>query len=345
MNAIEPRARLTRGQAIVLGAATIPMIGAGVAGGWGTYTNIVTEFGRAATALGVVAAGEGVTLVLAMVMVGLTMLGQAAPAPVRVGLWLAPVAAALTGVAVADTGTEAVVYSMTPMAMSASAEGLGLLARRIVVHRTGVDMEVQRRNAETVQRLAYHRARAVNHPKPRARKRSALASWRLAKRVGVGDTELGAQLVEVQRERLLQGADAALLDMLGGAMEVTAPVTTEVTVERAADDQPSDTNVSDAVPLEVATPAVIELPAATPMWDAYGTSKVTAAVPAETARQVVTERVVLTPGELRRKARRMHWQVVSTGGRGATIDMLRREFGLSRREATDLRREILEERS
>ncbi|MFF3326087.1 conjugal transfer protein [Streptomyces sp. NPDC002889] len=233
-------AHLTRGQTLVLAAATLPMIGAGVAGGWGTYSNIVTEFGRAATALGVVAAGEGVTLVLALVMVGLTMLGQAAPTPVRAGLWLAPIAAAVTGLVVADDATEAVVYAMTPMAMSASAEGLGLLARRIVVHRTGVDTETQRRNAETVQQLAYHRARAANHPKARARRRSELTSWRLAKRVGLGDAELGAQLVEVQRERLRDGADAALLDMLTVASgtdpapaEVTAPVTTEVTVERA----------------------------------------------------------------------------------------------------------------
>mgnify|MGYP003575239801 CR=1 FL=1 len=215
--------RLTKGQVLVLAAATLPMIGAGALGGLGTYTNIVTEFGRAETALGVVAAGEGVTLVLALVMVGLTMLGQAAPAPVRLGLWGAPIAASLTGIVVADTVSEAVVYAMTPMAMSASAEGLGLLARRIVVHRTGVDMEVQRRNADTVQRLAYHRARAANHPSDWARKRSERASWRLAKRVGVGDTELGAQLVQVQRERLHEGADAALLDMLSVVASTPRP--------------------------------------------------------------------------------------------------------------------------
>lgn len=207
-------ARLTRGQSLVLAAATLPMIGAGVAGGWGTYTNIAAEFGRAATAIGVVAAGEGATLVLALVMLGLTMLGQAAPAPVRAGLWGAPLAAAATGLAVADNGTEAVVYAMTPMAMCVAAEGLGLLARRIVVHRTGIDMEVQRRNAETVQRLAYHQARAANHPSTRARRRSQLAAWRLAARVGEDDAELGAHLVQVQRERLRQGADAALGDML-----------------------------------------------------------------------------------------------------------------------------------
>src|SRR5690606_10065252 len=161
---------------------TLPMIGAGVAGAIGTYSNVVTEFGRAATAVGVVAAGEGVTLVLALVMLVLTMLGQTAPAPVRLGLWAAPVAAALPGVRVADTATEAVVYGVTPLAMCASAEGLGLLARRVVVYRTGVDTEAQRRNAVTVQRLAFHQARAANHPDQDVRARSSRASWRLVGR-------------------------------------------------------------------------------------------------------------------------------------------------------------------
>jgi hypothetical protein len=95
---------------------------------------------------------------------------------------------------------------------------MGLLARRIVVFRTGVDAEAQRRNAATVQRLAYHRARAVNHPSDHARKRSERASWRLARRVGVGDAQLGARLVGVQRERLTEGADAALAGMFGTAV-------------------------------------------------------------------------------------------------------------------------------
>lgn len=253
---------LTKGQVAVLIAATIPMIAAGGLGGWGTYTNIVTEFHRAATAIGVVSAGEGVTLVLALVMVGLTMLGQAAPAPVRVGLWLAPLAAAVTGIVVADDMTEGVVYAMTPMAMSASAEGLGLLSRRIVVYRTGVDMEVQRRNADTIQRLAYHRARAANHPDKWAKMYSARASWRLAKRVGVGDTELGGKLVEVQRTRLIAGADAALLDMLATDTPQPAP---DVTVERAevstdTPDEVTDTQpaaIEPAKPAPVATPLVI----------------------------------------------------------------------------------------
>ncbi|MET8478142.1 hypothetical protein ABZV68_13165 [Streptomyces clavifer] len=246
-------AQLTRGQIVVLVAATIPMVSAGVAGGWGTYTNIAAEFHRAATALGVVAAGEGVTLVLALVMVGLTMLGQAAPAPVRAGLWLAPLAAAATGIVVADDITEGVVYAMTPMAMSASAEGLGLLARRIVVYRTGVDMEVQRRNADTVQRLAYHRARAANHPGKWAKTYSARASWRLAKKVGIGDTELGGKLVAVQRTRLVAGADAALLDML--TVDTPQPAA-ETVVERVevTSDTPDEVTDTQPAAIEQGTP-------------------------------------------------------------------------------------------
>jgi hypothetical protein len=146
------------------------------------------------------------------------MLGQSVPAPVRVGLWALPAVASATGAAVAETVTEAVVFAVTPMAMTVSAEGMGLLARRIVVFRTGVDAEAQRRNAAVVQRLAYHRARAANHPSGRSRWLSERASWRLARRVGVGDAQLGARLVEVQRERLTEGADAALLDMFSTAV-------------------------------------------------------------------------------------------------------------------------------
>ncbi|MFI5755644.1 conjugal transfer protein [Streptomyces sp. NPDC051569] len=215
------RKKLSRAQRIVLGAATIPMIAAGAAGGWGTYTNVAAEFDRAATALGVVAAGEGVTLILALVMVGLTMLGQASPEPVRFGLWLAPVAAAITGIVIADDGTEGVVYGITPMAMSAAAEGLGLLARRVVVFQTGVDMEAQRRNAATMQQLAVARAVAANHPDEDERQRADLRAWELAAEVGVGDAHLGSHLVDVQRDRLGQGADDALARMLTMAPQQT----------------------------------------------------------------------------------------------------------------------------
>ncbi|MGW3491343.1 hypothetical protein [Streptomyces sp. NPDC001054] len=204
---------LTSGQAWILAAATLPMVGFALLGGLGTYTNINSAFANKATALGVVAAGEGSTLVLALVFVGLTMLGQPSPLAVRAGLWLLPAVASTTGAVVAQGASEAVVFAMTPMAMCVAAEGMGLLARRIVIHRTGVDMEAQRRNARTMQALAVSRAVAANHPRPGSRKRAELRSWRLMQRVGVGDTNLGAGLVGVQRERMTQGADEALAAM------------------------------------------------------------------------------------------------------------------------------------
>lgn len=209
--------RLTTGQRVVLGAAATLMLAVGGFGAWGTYTNTVAEFGRAATAAGVVAAGEGLTLILAMTMLGLTLLGQAAPAWVRLGLWLAPVSACLTGLSIADGVTEAAVYAVTPLAMSGAAEGLGLIARRVVIYTTGVDAEVQRRNADAVQQLAYQSALAAGHPDQEVQEKATRKAWKLARHVGVGDQVLGAQLVGVQRERITGGADTALAGMYGAA--------------------------------------------------------------------------------------------------------------------------------
>ncbi|MFI1957010.1 GIY-YIG nuclease family protein [Streptomyces althioticus] len=218
---------LSRGQRVVLIAATVPMIGFGALGGWGTFTNVVSAFGpdRRPTALGVVAAGEGSTLVLALVMVLLTMFGQPSPWPVRAGLWAAPAAAAVTGIVVAGTLTERVVYGVTPMAMCVAAEGLGLVARRYVVYRTREDVETQRRNAAIMRRIAYHRARAERHPWKWVRKWSALAAWRLMRRAGEGDVELGVDLIRVQRVTLTEGAGQALGDMLAVGPTPAAPGT------------------------------------------------------------------------------------------------------------------------
>lgn len=110
-----------------------------------------------------------------------------------------------------------------------------------------------------------------------------------------------------------------------------------VTVERAD----LLDNIHEVPAAEPVMSPVIALPAATPLWDDWSTSKVTTAVPAVQDRQVVTEQITLTPSDLRRKARSLHRQVVRSGGRGVTIDQLREEFGLSRREATELRREVV----
>jgi hypothetical protein len=198
------------------------MITVGGFGGWGTYTNIVSEFGRAATAAGAVAAGEGVTLVAALVMLVLTMLGQSSPVVVRVFLWLGPLAASAMGVAVADTLTERILYALTPLGMCGAAEGIGLLARRVVVYSTDVDVEAQRRNAAILRRIAYHRARAERHPWKWVRRYSALAAWRLMGQLGHSDATLGSALTDVQNIRIVEGANTALAAMFSSALELPA---------------------------------------------------------------------------------------------------------------------------
>lgn len=219
--AASPR-KLTRGQAGVLTAAFVPMAATGGFGAIGTFSNISNMYGKG-TAAGAVAAGEGATAVLALVLLGLTMLGQASPWPVRAGLWALPAAASAMSAMAAPDAARMVIYALTPMGMSVSAEGAAFLARRIVVHRDGRDPEAERKSAALVQALAYHRARAANHPDEKVQKTSERESWKLAEKVGVGDVTLGARLVNVQRERVTEGADAALAAMFG------TPVTPTVT--------------------------------------------------------------------------------------------------------------------
>ncbi|MET7603924.1 conjugal transfer protein [Streptomyces avermitilis] len=219
----QTRKPLTRIQVGVLTAAFVPMLATGVVGGIGTYSNIGHAYGRG-TALGALGAGEGATAVLALVLLGLTMLGQSSPRVVRIGLWALPAAAAVMGAMAAPDPGRTVVYALTPMGMSVSAEGMAFLARRIVVHTDGRDAENERRTADVVQALAYHRARAAHHPVDRVRKRSDRVSWRLARKVGVGDAALGSRLLDVQRDRITDGADAALASMFGTA----APISTAI---------------------------------------------------------------------------------------------------------------------
>jgi hypothetical protein len=203
---------LSRTQKGVLIAAFVPMLATGVAGGIGTYSNISHAYGKG-TAMGAVAAGEGATAVLGLVLLGLTMLGQSSPSVIRLGLWALPAAASVMAAMAADEPGSTVIYAVTPMGMCVAAEGMAFLARRIVVHLDGRDADAERKTAAVVQALAYHRARAANHPDKGVRKRSDRASWRLARKVGVGDVALGGRLVEVQRDRLTAGAGAALADM------------------------------------------------------------------------------------------------------------------------------------
>lgn len=246
--------KLTGGQITVLIATTIPMIAVGVGGAIGTYANAASALHRKETALGVVAAGEGATLVAALVMIVVTMLGQSAPPVVRAALWLLPAAASVMGLALAPTFTEMVVFALTPLAMTASAEGISFLARRIVVHRTGVDIEAQQRNATTLRRIAYHRARAERHPWKWVQRRSKLKVWRLLSQAGEGDALLGSGLVTVQRERLTDGASIALGELLTGRPahpELTTPQPPLSPEPEALEPEPTDFETTASTALAV----------------------------------------------------------------------------------------------
>lgn len=337
--------RLTRGQQFILAATAIPMIGAGIAGGLGTYTNIQAELGRSATALGVVAAGEGVALILALLVVGLTMLGQAVPAVVRIGLWAAPVAASATGTSAADNLTEAAVYAVTPMAMSVAAEGLGLLARRIVIHRTGVDAEALRRNAETVQRLATLRAMAANHPSRPVRWLSERRAWRLIRRVGVGDAQLGTQLVGVQRDRLHSGADAALASMLGGpAAPALPPVQSqpETAFEAAADEAVA---VASPLQLDPPQPPATAAPDAAPQPDAAASTAGHTPNAAESAAASGAQPVTTIPNpdadaQLLAEAAAFNAAALAATGKPASLRALQTRFAIGQRRAQRIQKRI-----
>ncbi|WP_333768156.1 hypothetical protein [Streptomyces sp. IBSBF 2435] len=230
MTATPAGSPLSTSQAVVLGVTATGMLAIGGLGAYGTYSNLTTAF-AGPTALGAVAAGEGATLILALVYVGLVMLGQTAPAAVRFGLWALPAVAATVGAVAAHGLTSTVVYAATPLAMVAAAEGAGLLARRIVVRTTGVDTEARRRTAAAVRALAYEQARAQRHPDQAVRDRAERRAWRLARRVGDGDTCLGEQLADVQRARLTEGADTALAAMFAPAV---TPLPETVTPDRDA---------------------------------------------------------------------------------------------------------------
>ncbi|MCX4524077.1 conjugal transfer protein [Streptomyces anulatus] len=209
------RRKLTRMQLGLLIGVIVPMVAVGVAGGIGTYSNISGEYGSE-TAVGALAAGEGATVVLALVLLVTTLLGQSAPRIVRAGLWSLPTTAGVMG-ATAATGTgETIVYALTPMAITAAAEGIAFLARRVVVYQERRDVEAETRAARIVRDLAYHHSRSTAHPTKIVRWMSARKSWRLAAKVGTGDARLGTDLMTVQRDRITSGADSALAALFGG---------------------------------------------------------------------------------------------------------------------------------
>ncbi|MEU3293426.1 conjugal transfer protein [Streptomyces longwoodensis] len=358
-------AKLTRVQIGVLAAAFVPMLATGVLGGIGTFSNIGHAYGKG-TALGALAAGEGATAVLALVLLGLTMLGQSSPRIVRAGLWALPAAAAVMGATAATDPGRTVIYALTPMGMSVSAEGMAFLARRIVVHTDGRDAENERRTADLVQALAYHRARATQHPSDRIKKWSERKSWRLARKVGVGDVALGSRLLDVQRDRVTAGADAALAAMFGTAAPIPAAVanteeSTRTATKRSTADLPESTPspVVTLTRLTVPEPVAVDLGKSTPVLKplppiepAPVASIEPRAVPAESTRpRRATGRVPdaakprrpkRTPEQLLAEARKVtaDWPDAKV-----TAEGIRREVHTSPANARTLRDAILAERA
>lgn len=201
--------QLTRGQIAVLVAASLPMAVVGIAGAAATYVNMDNVLHRSVSALGLVAAGEGATLICALVALAVTLMGQHTPKSVRLGMWVVPLLAAGAGVALAPNSMEAVVMGITPLAMTAAGEGIAFVARRVVAFRTGVDIEQQRRSGL----LLWHANRAANGS-GMAKKLSEAAVWRLTKSFAATDTQLSVQLGEIQRYRIAEGADANLANVL-----------------------------------------------------------------------------------------------------------------------------------
>lgn len=207
--------KLGKGQAAVLVLTATPMAAIGIVGGIATYVNMNNVLHRGASALGLVAAGEGATLICALVALAVTLMGQHTPAPVRLGMWLVPLAASGVGIALARNTDEAVVMAFTPLAMTAAGEGVAFVARRVVAYRTGTDIEQQRRSGL----LLWHANRAAKGS-GLGKVVSKAAVWRLTRKFAETDGQLSVQLGEIQRYRIGQGADANLAAVLAG---ITAP--------------------------------------------------------------------------------------------------------------------------
>ncbi|MFD4570515.1 conjugal transfer protein [Streptomyces sp. NPDC058467] len=206
----------------LLSVTALVMVGVGVLGGVGTYSNLAHRYGSE-TALGALGAGEGATAVLALVLLVTTVFNRTAPRLVRLGLWALPTAAAVMGATAAEGIGQTIVYALTPMAITASAESVAYLARLAVVHQEGRDVEAEARAAALIRDLAYHQARATAHPDKKIREKSVKKSWKLAAKVGTGDVTLGADLMDVQRVRVTQGADIALERMFAPGLSATLP--------------------------------------------------------------------------------------------------------------------------
>lgn len=281
--------KMTWGQVAVLVLAATPMAAVGIAGGVATYVNMDNVLHRGASALGLVAAGEGATLIAALVALAVTLMGQHTPTVVRLAMWVVPLVAAGAGIALAPTMNERVVMGVTPLAMTAAGEGVAFVARRVVAYRTGVDVEQQRRSGL----LLWHANRAANGS-GLGRWMSRGAVWRLTRQFAATDGQLSVQLGEIQRYRISQGADENLSAVLtrgaesAPALPPAGPVALPATSEAPKVLEASETT---------AQPLVNAAPAPMPKDDGWG---FIAGVLAEAEAKVTTDSAVklLTTAEV-----------------------------------------------
>ncbi|MEW1804697.1 hypothetical protein AB0428_33365, partial [Streptomyces virginiae] len=75
---------ISRMQKTLLWVTIVPMLAIGILGGVGTYSNLSHRYGGE-TALGALAAGEGATAVMALVLLVTTLFNRPAPLVVRLG--------------------------------------------------------------------------------------------------------------------------------------------------------------------------------------------------------------------------------------------------------------------
>ncbi|WP_037576757.1 hypothetical protein [Phaeacidiphilus oryzae] len=180
------------------------------------------------------------------------------------------------------------------------------------------------RAADRAVALADHTA-AAERPRRKRRLAARLAIAMDAARHGLPEPDADAAERAIVA-RIKRRKSAAALAAIPGNYQWTAGraeagPAPEVVIDRAAPDRPALRYIP------IARPAV-------PV----------AALPAKDdrrARRVVTETVTITPAELRRKAQRLNAKVVTETGRPVTIAVLREAFDLSRRDATELRRQLV----
>ncbi|THA31773.1 DUF2637 domain-containing protein [Streptomyces sp. A1277] len=183
-----------------------------------------------------------------------------------------------------------------------------------------------------------HDALAGHHERPRPRATAARPTPEL---VPAGARLLPLVSLSVATEVTTAAAARPLPEVVPAGVRflplVPGDVTAEVTIERVGTE-----------PEQVVTRPSVETTFKMLDWSSLGaggnhqrSAELTTALAAAEPRQVVTVPVTITPAELRRQARTLNRQVVAETNRPVTIERLRDEFGLSRRDATELRREIV----